>query len=178
MHVRSRQRGISLIEVLVAIVVFSVGVMGLALMQAKGAQATKQAGARGYAVAQVRSLVDSMRGNTTAAIGPRTAADPANPSATECPYCFDGKSTPTVTNCATATCSPQQIAANDLAEWLGRLRSAAPGPVQGVMASVSWNASLGMYTITARWSGGALDGGAPRAGDDLTYTLNFLPPQG
>lgn len=176
MHARSRQRGISLIEVLVAIVVFSVGVMGLALMQAKGAQATKQAGSRGYAVAQVRSLMDSMRGNTAAAARPRTAADPANPSAEECPYCFDGSDEPTVTACAPG-CTPQQLATNDLADWLDRLRAAAPGPVDGVMASVVWDPALGMYTITARWSGGAMNGGAPQAGDDLTYTLHFLPPQ-
>lgn len=177
MHIRSRQRGISLIEVLVAVVVFSVGVMGLALMQAKGAQATKQAGSRGYAVAQVRSLMDAMRGNNAAAALPRTAVDPANPTSAECPYCFDGKTAPTVTDCSSATCTAQQMAANDLAEWLDRLRAAAPGPVSGVMANVVWNGSLGMYTITARWYGGAMDGSAPQAGDDLTYTLNYLPPQ-
>jgi type IV pilus assembly protein PilV len=37
MQVMSRQRGVSLIEVLVAIVIFSVGVLGIALMQIKGA---------------------------------------------------------------------------------------------------------------------------------------------
>lgn len=176
MRIRARQRGISLIEVLVAIVVFSVGVMGLALMQAKSAQATKQAGSRGYAVTQVRSLIDAMRSNAPAAAGPRKAADPANPSTAECPYCFDGTRKLTVTDCSSG-CSEAQVATNDLSEWLDRLRAVAPGPTSGVMASVQWDNSLGMYTITARWSGGAMNGGAPQAGDDLTYTLNFLPPQ-
>src|SRR5690606_29609073 len=69
MQVLSRQRGVSLIEVLVAMLIFSIGVLGIALMQIKGAQYTKQAGARTVAVLQARSLADAMRANPAGVYG-------------------------------------------------------------------------------------------------------------
>lgn len=174
MRVRSRQSGVSLIEVLVAIVVFSVGVLGLALMQIKGAQFTKQAGSRSQVIVETRNLVDAMRANALVAAAPRKAADPSKPSAAECPYCLKGDTAPTAASCTTA-CTPQQVAQNDLARWYGRLKASAPGPVGGVLASVVWDSSLGMYRITARWSGGAMGDAAATDGDDLSYTLNYLP---
>jgi len=175
MQLRSRQRGVSLIEVLVAIVVFSVGVLGLALMQVKGAQFTREAGTRSTAILQQRSLIDAMRANPEAAKAPVKAADPAAPTADECPYCFDGTTTPAKVDCSSG-CTSKQIAKNDLAMWLERLRASATGPLSGVLAKVSWDPSIGMYVITARWSGGQMDQSKPlSASDDLTYTLNYLP---
>jgi type IV pilus assembly protein PilV len=174
MRMRSRQRGVSLIEVLVAIVVFSVGVLGLALMQMKGAQFTKQAGVRSQMILQTRSLIDAMRGNPAASIGPRSAADPSAPSATECPYCFDGSAEPKASDC-TSSCTAQQVAQNDLAHWYARIKASAPGPTAGVRASVAWDKSLGMYKVTSRWAGGAMGKNDAGSGDDLSYTLNFLP---
>ena len=175
MRVISRQRGVSLIEVLVAIVIFSVGVLGLALLQIKGAQFTKQAGSRSYAIMQVRSLIDAMRANPTVAVLPQTAADPAAPTAGECPYCFVGSTPPAIIDCSSG-CTPLQTASNDLSQWVTRLQSAAPGPVGGNLASVTWNASLGQYQITAHWSGGSVNSSATTtASDDLSYTLNYMP---
>lgn len=175
MQVSSRQRGVSLIEVLVAIVVFSVGVLGLAMIQIKGGQFTKDAGSRSFAVLETRSFVDAMRANPTAARKPLTSTNPAAPSASDCPYCFDGTTTPTVTDCSSSACTPEQTAANDLSQWMARLKASAPNAMSGVPVSVAWNAASGMYVITARWSGGSLDGSTPKAGDDLTYTINFMP---
>ncbi|BDU21005.1 type IV pilus modification protein PilV [Dyella sp. GSA-30] len=175
MRVISRQRGVSLIEVLVAIVIFSVGVLGLALLQIKGAQFTKQAGSRSYAIIQVRSLIDAMRANPTVAVLPQTAADQSAPTASECPYCFSGSTPPTLIDCS-AGCTPQQIASNDISQWINRLKSAAPGPVGGNLATVTWNGSLGQYQITAHWSGGSVDTNTTTsANDDLSYTLNYMP---
>lgn len=174
MPMRSRQRGVSLIEVLVAIVVFSVGVLGLALLQIKGAQFTKQAGSRSQVIVETRSLVDAMRANPAAAASPRNAADPAAPSAAECPYCITGATEPKPVSCGTS-CTPRQMAQNDLARWYARLKASALGPASGVLASVTWDGALGMYRVTSRWSGGAMGEGAPGADDDLSYTLNYLP---
>jgi len=173
MQVLSRQRGVSLIEVLVAIVVFSVGVLGLALMQVKGAQFTKEAGSRSSVIIQVRSLIDAMRANPIAARGPIKAADASAPTASECPYCFDG--TQKLVDCTTA-CTPETAANSDLFHWVDRIKQAAPSAVgTAPRASVSWDPSIGMYVITATWSGGAMDGGVATAADNVSYTLNYLP---
>lgn len=174
MRMQLRQRGVSLIEVLVAIVVFSVGLLGLALMQIKGAQFTKQAGSRSQVIVETRNLVDAMRANPEAAAAPRAATNPTTPTATECPYCFDGSQPPTASSCTTS-CTKQQLAQNDLARWYKRLKASAPGPTAGVLASVTWDAGLGMYKVTSHWSGGAMGEGPATGDDDLSYTLNYLP---
>lgn len=173
MQVLSRQRGVSLIEVLVAIVVFSIGVLGLALMQVKGAQFTKEAGSRSNVIVQVRSLIDAMRANPVAAKGPIKAADQSAPTASECPYCYDG--TATLAEC-TASCTPETSANSDLFKWVDRLKKAAPSAMgSGPKASVTWDPNIGMYVITATWSGGSMDGSAATASDNVSYTLNYLP---
>ncbi|MDQ6648387.1 MAG: type IV pilus modification protein PilV [Pseudomonadota bacterium] len=173
MKVLSRQRGVSLIEVLVAILVFSIGVLGLALMQVKGAQFTKEAGARSNVIIQVRSLIDAMRANPVAAKGPVKAADPSALSASDCPYCFDGNAT--LANCV-SSCTPATSANSDLYNWVERLKKAAPGSMgTSPKATVTWDPVIGMYAVTATWSGGAMDGGAATASDNVSYTLNYLP---
>jgi len=175
MQVLSRQRGVSLIEVLVAIVVFSVGVLGLALMQVKGAQFTKEAGSRSNVIVQVRSLIDAMRANPAAALMPIKATDPASPSSSDCPYCYAG--TEALVSSCTTDCDLDGAAKRDLANWVARIKSAAPAAVGSgaPVATVTWDASLGMYIITAHWSGGAMDGKQAKASDNLSYTLNYLP---
>ncbi|EIL88374.1 methylation [Rhodanobacter fulvus Jip2] len=175
MQVLSRQRGVSLIEVLVAIVIFSVGVLGLALMQVKGAQFTKEAGSRSNIIVQVRSLIDAMRANPAAATMPIKAANPASPSSSDCPYCYAG--TEELVSTCTTDCDLDGAAKRDLIDWVKRVKSAAPSAVgtNAPVATVSWDTSLGMYVITANWSGGAMDGKQAKVSDNLSYTLNYLP---
>lgn len=168
------QRGVSLIEVMVAIVVFGVGLLGLGLMQMKGAQFTKEAGSRGNVVVQVRSLIDAMRSNPTATGMPIKADDPAAPTSAECPYCYSGTAKLTSIDC-TSGCDAGKSAKRDLYLWTERLKKAAPGPAgSGPRATVTWNASIGMYVVKATWSAGGLDGKTTSA-DDQSYTLNYLP---
>jgi type IV pilus assembly protein PilV len=175
MQVLSRQRGVSLIEVLVAIVVFSIGVLGLALMQVKGAQFTKEAGSRSNVIAQVRSVIDAMRGNPVAAAGPVKATNPAAPTASECPYCYDGTKTLADVDCSSG-CTSDQTAQHDLFSWVDRLKSSAPSAMGAApKATVAWDASIGMYVITASWSGGSMGDTPTSVGDNLSYTLNYLP---
>src|SRR5690348_13787526 len=82
-------RGVSMIEVLVAIVIFSLGLLGLAMMQLKGASFTKDSGARSVAVLQARSLADRMQANPTALAEYATATSTGGiPGYTDCsPNC-------------------------------------------------------------------------------------------
>ncbi|MEO7149514.1 MAG: type IV pilus modification protein PilV [Rhodanobacteraceae bacterium] len=100
-------RGVSLIEVLIAIVIFSLGLIGLALMQLKGATFTKEAGSRTMAVLQARSLADRMQAN------PVAVADGG--------YAWNSSVSPGYTDCSVTACTPDQVATNDIAEWLGRI---------------------------------------------------------
>lgn len=64
----SRQKGVTMIEVLVAIVVLSIGLLGLAGLQSAGLTHNQSASFRSTATMMTYSILDSMRANRTAAI--------------------------------------------------------------------------------------------------------------
>jgi type IV pilus assembly protein PilV len=109
--------GFTLLEVLVAIVVLSFGVLGVVGLQAAALQANKEARYQSTAVAMGRELGDLMRGNKDVAI---TAGNP---------YLGSWASTatlptaPSCTPCASAT----DVAQANMADWLMRVRDALPG---------------------------------------------------
>lgn len=133
-------RGVSMIEVLVAIVIFSLGLLGLALMQLRGATFTKDSGARSVAVLQARSLADRMQAN------PQGVSDGD--------YVWTGGTPPTYTDCSSSACTSAQVANNDLNAWLNQMSAAMPvtGSTSAAMGQVLSNGD-GTYTITVQWGG-------------------------
>ena len=64
---RRSQQGVGLIEVLIALLVLSFGMLGLAGLQMWSLKYNQSAMERGMAVVQTHSIVDAMRANRTAA---------------------------------------------------------------------------------------------------------------
>jgi type IV pilus assembly protein PilV len=60
--------GFTLIEVLVALVIISIGLLGLAAMQSRGLQDNKSSILRSVAVQSAADILDRMRANRTAAL--------------------------------------------------------------------------------------------------------------
>jgi len=107
----NRQSGFSLIEVLVAALVLSIGLVGVAGLQAVSLKNNQSAYMRSQASALAYDLADRMRSNVSGAnsgfYDPQQAAANAQ--------------------CSTsAGCSPQDMARNDLSEWLGTLTGILP----------------------------------------------------
>jgi len=110
-----REAGFSLIEVLVSLVIVSVGLLGIAKMQALAYASTGIASKRSLAAIQASSLASSMSANRAywaAGLAPPTitingtaiaSADPALSAVTDC------------TN--GVQCTPRQVAAYDLQTW-------------------------------------------------------------
>lgn len=63
----SRQRGASLLEVLIAVLVLAIGMLGMAALQAVTIKNSNSASARSLGVIQVYSLFDTLRLNRAAA---------------------------------------------------------------------------------------------------------------
>lgn len=63
----SRMAGLSLIEVMVSIVILSVGLLGVAALQLKALKNNMSAGERSMAVIQAYSIIDAMRANIVVA---------------------------------------------------------------------------------------------------------------
>lgn len=156
-------RGVSLIEVLIAIVIFSIGLIGLALMQLKGATFTKEAGSRTMAVLQARSLADRMQAN------PVGVADGG--------YKWTLPGIPPTKNCSTpTTCTADDVAHNDIAEWLTRIQASAPAATTpGTNYGTVLANPDGTWTITVAWNGLVDISGLGNT--DTSESVIFIPAQ-
>ncbi|CAM4099441.1 type IV pilus modification protein PilV [Paracidovorax anthurii] len=124
-------RGFSLIEVLVAIVVLSFGMLGVVGLQAYAVQANRDARMQAQAANLARELAEMMRGNK--AVG----AKPGVPGSTpDNPYIVDLSGTMSsgpseycmiVSNASTGCTTAKAVAAAEMTEWLTRLRAELPG---------------------------------------------------
>lgn len=99
-----REQGLGLIEVLVALLVFSVGMLGMASTQIEAKKASHEATQRTLATSFARDIVERMR---------------ANPKALPSYIVTElGSSTVDMsTNCSLSSCSPAVLAKRDLYEW-------------------------------------------------------------
>lgn len=66
-HCTRRQRGFSMIEVLIAVLILAIGLLGMAHMQASGMRSTHGAYLRTQATFLAGDILDSMRANVTPA---------------------------------------------------------------------------------------------------------------
>ncbi len=161
MRHKIKKTGFTLIEVLIAMVVLAVGLLGLAGLQASSLKNNQSAYNRSQATQLAYDIADRMRANA--------APDPASgtPSA---PYGFAAKylttfMAPTAAtiqadcNTVTTTCTPTNIAENDLFEWNAAISQALPTGAVGSIAVVG-----GVYTVTINWDDnrdGSVDAGDP-----------------
>jgi type IV pilus assembly protein PilV len=98
---RRHLRGISMVESLVALVVISVGMLGIAGLYMSSLQAGRSANLRVQALNLASELADKIRANRKGRIAYNLAAS----------------DTPAVQSCVSSTCTAAQIAQNDLALW-------------------------------------------------------------
>lgn len=120
---RSRTTGFSLIEVLVALVVLSFGLLGMVGMQAMALQNNREARLQSVAVDLARELAEMMRGNKNI-----STLGTANPYFGD----FSGTSLAPATRSSCLSigsgCSDTtEVARAEMTEWLARVESNLPG---------------------------------------------------
>jgi len=140
-----RSRGVTLIEVLVALVIVAVGLLGLAGLQVRGLSIQKDAHGRALATQLALDLADRMRANRV----PATLTPPAD-------YAFTAAyltTAPTAsTDCEAVVCDESQQAQFDRARWVARVNQTLPGgwahvaPIEGT-GNRTWNVTL-LWTET------------------------------
>jgi type IV pilus assembly protein PilV len=167
-------RGFGLIEVMIAVVVVAIGLLGFAKMQALAVGSTKNSGSRAIVALQASTLAAAMRANEAywaAGLAPATFTVTGT---TVSDTTLNGATT----NCTTATCTPAQMAAFDVKNWGASL--AALFPVSnGAIACSTVVGSPVTCTITVNWSektiaiNAATVAGSATAG--LSYTLLVQP---
>lgn len=121
-----RQRGATLIEVLVAMFILAIGLLGLAGLQAMSVQSNQGAYYRSQATILANDIADRMRANRTAALAGN----------------YEQSSPPSTTSTPIGTPTPAQ---RDLAEWNTRLATSLPEGKGTIVTSSN------IVTISISW---------------------------
>lgn len=117
------QTGMTLMEVLIAVMVFSIGLLGLASLQVTGLKLGSDSSLRSIATMQAIDMADRMRTNNTSFV--LGAASPYNNPAGNLvgnPNCV-GKSAAGAD--VDVQCTSAQMAQHDFYEWYGHIRGQA-----------------------------------------------------
>lgn len=153
-HSENRQQGFTLLEVLIALLVLSIGLLGLAALQTTGLRSNEMASMRTTSTMLAYDISDRMR---------------ANPQGTtDGDYVIDsGAVTGTIPNCTSSDCTTTQLATFDLSQW-----KAAVGSLPGGLGDITQTAGPPLlHTITVRWdenrTGASGTDCPPQDSDDL-----------
>lgn len=144
-----RQDGFSLLEVLIALIVLSIGLLGHSMIQTLGVRAGTDAHLRTEATFLANDMIERMRANR-----PSVASDYyagisyATIDCTSAPaaICSEG------TAGSAATCTSPEIADEDAFNWFCDVTASLPG------GSVNVSSAAGVYTVAVNWNGLDEDG--------------------
>ncbi|WP_422137453.1 type IV pilus modification protein PilV [Endozoicomonas sp. ALC020] len=139
-------QGFTLIEILVAVLVLSIGLLGMASLQLLGSQSSQGAASRTQAALLAYDLAERMRNNRDAALnGSYGNGQLAAPNDPACIFQGGG-------------CNPDQLAAHDIREWLDHIVDVNnigldgnnwQPTIAGATASLAQNNN--QFTLTINW---------------------------
>jgi type IV pilus assembly protein PilV len=155
---KSKRSGFTLLEVLITLVILSIGLLGLAGLQAVGLSQNHSAYLRSQATQAAYSIADRMRANQVASANYLSS------------FMLPSAATAQA-GCTAGGCTAAQMATNDLFEWNTALSSSLPNiavPVE--LGNITLNGAV--FTITINWDDnrdGAIDNADPN------FQLSFQP---
>lgn len=141
------QRGMSLIECLVALVVLAMGMLGMATLILEGLRNAHLALLHTQAVNLVSDMIERIRANPVARGAYDCGAYAGGPAERACAPSDAGDG---------ATCTPSQLAEDDLARWQDAARIALPLETTPCAANVEYSGAGGVdetdrYRVSVSW---------------------------
>lgn len=133
----AKNRGFTLLEVLISVVVLSIGLLGIAGLQAFGQQNNHSAYLRTQATALAYDMIDRMRANKVGVAGGNYNAVDTTTTTYANPGCASG-----------TTCSAALMAQYDAYDWQTSLASQLPSGNGQVVGAGSGS----VFTITVMWN--------------------------
>jgi len=165
----SKQSGFTLLEILIAVLVLSIGLLGLAALQLTGLKHNQSSQYRSMATTLAYDMADRIRANKTA----EQAGDYA--------IAFGTAPSGSATNCSLSACATDAMATYDMAYWkcsLGNWNNETICGTTGTNLAIKGDLPSGdglisktgdIYTISVRWDDN-------RSGSaDTTFSMRFRP---
>ena len=176
----ANMRGFSLVEVMVALIIISVGMLGIAKLEALALSSTAISRTRALAALEASSMAAAMRADrdywavapaattsvdTTTNPGTFTSSDAALQTAATTPP-----------NCVGSSCTPVNMAGYDLSNWGSDLAGVLPG----AQASIACNLvnAAEACSITLKWQENTVNANSQETGTSFqsqTYQLVVEP---
>ncbi len=141
-----RVGGFTLVEVLVALIILSVGMLGIAGLYVHSMQAGRTSIFRHHAVTLAGDVADRIRANPRALIAYSQAGANNN--------CVNGG----------IDCTPPQMAANDIDLWDQQAADTLPNGTVAVVFTAGVGGLPPTYQITVAWD---------EPGENMTYIINI-----
>ena len=160
---KRNQKGFSLIEVLISVLVISVGVLGIVALQVTSTVYAESSIHRGQASMLAREIVERMRVNTDESLAGN----------------YDINTLPALTRVCTGAatdCSPSQIREHDLRSWSARVAALLPGSDASIVTDTSVDPVSVVVTLswTSRRSAGVISGASMAKQQTFTFQLHGL----
>ncbi|MET3654817.1 type IV pilus modification protein PilV [Dyella japonica] len=143
MNTNRFNQGFGLIEVLVAVLVLSIGMLGVAGTLLAVSRSASSSYARQQAITRAYDIVDRMRANAATANNP-TSSNPYIAALTP----PSGAPSP---DCTASACTAQQMAAFDLWQWKTSLQTSLPSGLGSVAISQGTNSTT-TITVNISWN--------------------------
>lgn len=153
MCLRRPQQGFTLIETMVALLVISVGMIGVAALHGNALSSSGVAIRRSVAIGLASDIADRIRVNRSAGAAYQGAAADNN--------CDDP------TGGGGVDCSPAQMAAHDLFVWQAQIAQNLPAGTGAIVVDLTTNPTT--YTVTVSWS-------EPTQALPVTFAFDFELP--
>ncbi|KTD74717.1 type IV pilus modification protein PilV [Legionella waltersii] len=142
----TKYKGMTLLEILISVVVLSVGLLGIASMLLVSNKANNSSYAKLQAVQAAYDMFDRIRANSKVAL--TGSYNVSNIGSNGYPTSV---STPAVL-CNSSICTPAQLAQYDSWYWLTKIVSALPSGSGSVTTALAGGAGNTVVTVTVQWN--------------------------
>ena len=144
MRMKRTQKGVTLLEVMIAVLILSIGLLGHSKIQALGVRAGTDANLRTQATSLVSEMIERLRANRPAADSEYySTIDYSAIDCTAAPakICSEG------TAGSAVECTTDEIANEDAVHWFCAVQESIPN------GDVAVSVAAGVYSIQVSWDG-------------------------
>ena len=173
LEMSKNQKGVTLVEALVTLLVISIGALGMASMQLAGLKYSSGSYGRTQAVILADDMANRLKSNREQALS-------AAPGAYGAIQTFGAATPALAADCSQVSCTPDQLAAFDVVAWRNELARVLPSgqgqitttPINVVGANGT-NTTQTQYNISVQWRQVA----SSTSDVDSTNAVNFNPDE-